>query len=155
MDKKVVLALIATILICLLLSTPVLAARGVNGNSDYVSQPCWGYGDKPGWGYGDTNHDHCGPPGWGYGDTGYKPGWGWGDTHHYHYGPPSWGWGWGYYNYYYYGPPSWGWGCYNYNHYSSPGWVGQTSFYSLKYRWKSVLLGEGVKGWLSQFLKRY
>jgi hypothetical protein len=84
MERKMVLALIATVAICLLLSTPVLAAKGDNGKSDYGSQPCWGYGDKPGWGYGDTNHGHCGPPGWGYGD---KPGWGYGDTNHNHYGP--------------------------------------------------------------------
>ena len=80
MRKKMVLAVIATVVICLLLSTPVLAAKGDNGKPDS--------GVRPGWGYGDPNHDHSGPPGQVNKDL--KPGWGYGDPNHDHYGPPGW-----------------------------------------------------------------
>ena len=53
--KKVVVALIATLVVISILAAPVFAA---NGNNRQAS------GERPGWGYGDNNHDHtAGPPG--------------------------------------------------------------------------------------------
>jgi hypothetical protein len=83
--RKIVLALVATLLVCLLLSTPVLAGKG---DTEQNSKDC------PGWGYGDNNHSHWGPPGQGGG----TPGWGYGDNNHPHWGPPPSvkpGWGFG------------------------------------------------------------
>ena len=51
MMKETLLALIAAVVICMLLSAPVLAAKGGNGKSNCGNQPDWGYSDKPGCGW--------------------------------------------------------------------------------------------------------
>jgi hypothetical protein len=88
--KQLIAAMIITVVVASLMTTPVFAGNGNNGK-------CPG-GERPGWGYGDDNHEHSGPPG--QGDNG-KPGWGFGDNNHEHSGPPgqsdngkpSWGFG--------------------------------------------------------------
>ena len=63
MMKETLLALIAAVVICMLLSAPVLAAKGGNGKSNCGNQPDWGYSDKPGCGWGATGHYYYDSPG--------------------------------------------------------------------------------------------
>jgi hypothetical protein len=77
--KKVVAALITTVVLVALLAAPVLAGNGV-GNGQQAPE------DRPGWGYGDSKHNHTGPPGL---VDDERPGWGYGDNNHTHTGPPG------------------------------------------------------------------
>ena len=73
MNRKKVLAVLVTLsVVCLLIFSTPIAAKGGDNTS------------RPGNGHGDSKHEHLGPPG--HSDSDDRPGYGYGDRNHYHYG---------------------------------------------------------------------